>query len=312
MARRRYQKGCLFKKGKNWVLRYREDVFNPDGNGARVHRSVVLGCLRTRREAEKLADKYTRKINDYTRHPQAALTLAEFWEKYFAPEILPTLKYTTCRLYRILMTKHLLPALGQQKLCDMGPIHIQQLIGQKRRQGYSPQTLAHFRNLLSKIFGTGKRREWVQTNPAQGIELPPMERRRKARLLTIDEIAKLAHTLHEPARTIFLMGTLTGLRVGGLLALQIQDVDLSQARVSIRRDVYCGRVGSPKTPAASAKFHSPPLSVLSSMPGLGTGRANRSGSSQTLWEHRFGIATSCGGRFGRPACASGPRVLRPR
>ncbi len=24
MARRRYQNGCLFKRGKNWVLRYRE------------------------------------------------------------------------------------------------------------------------------------------------------------------------------------------------------------------------------------------------------------------------------------------------
>jgi integrase len=284
MARRRYQKGCLFKKGKNWVLRYREDVFNPDGSAARVHRSVVLGCLRTKLEAEKLADTYTRKINDYTRRPQAALTLAEFWEKYFDPEILPTLKYTTCRLYRILMAKHLLPALGQQKLCDVGPIHIQQLIGQKQRQGYSPQTLAHFRNLLSKIFGTAKRWEWVQMNPARGIELPAMERRRKARLLTPDEIAKLARTLREPARMIFLMGTLTGLRIGELLGLQIQDVDLAQARVSIRRDVYCGRVGSPKTPGSER--HVPLAAPL--IPVLKAWLRKRKGKSEWLFPSAAG------------------------
>jgi len=74
-----------------------------------------------------------------------------------------------------------------------------------------------------------------------------MERHRRARLLTPDEIGKLAQTLDEPARTIFLMGVLTGLRIGELLGLQVQDVDIAQALVSIRRDVYCGHVGPPKT-----------------------------------------------------------------
>lgn len=250
MARRRYQKGCLFKKGKHWVLRYREDVLNPDGTAGRVHRSIVLGALRTRREAEKAADTYTRKINDGSHRPLATITLADFWESYFEPEILPTLKYSTCRLYQILSEKHLLPALGRQKLCDVGRIHIQRFIGQKQRQGYSPQTLAHFRNLLSKIFGTAQRWGWMESNPAQDIDLPPMECRRPKRLLTPDEISKLAYALAEPVRTIFLMGALTGLRIGELLALEVEDVDFTRATVSVRRDVYRGHVGTPKTPGS--------------------------------------------------------------
>ena len=250
MARRRYQRGCLVKKGKNWVLRYREDVLNPDASAGRIHRSVILGPLRTRREAESAADTYTRKINDSSRRPVATITLADFWETYFEPEILPTLKYSTRQLYKILTEKHLLPALGHQRLCDLGRIHIQQFIGQKQREGYAPQTLAHFRNLLSKLFSTAVNWEWMEANPAQNIGLPPMERRRAARLLTPEEINKLARSLAEPVRTIFLLGVLTGLRIGELLGLQVQDVETTHALLSVRRDVYRGHVGTPKTPGS--------------------------------------------------------------
>jgi len=250
MARRRYQRGCLFKKGKNWVLRYREDVLNPDGSAGRIHRSVILGPLRTRREAESAADTYTRKINDSSRRPVATITLADFWETYFEPEILPTLKYSTRQLYKILTEKHLLPALGHQKLCDLGRVHIQQFIGQKQRHGYSPQTLAHLRNLLSKICGTAARWGWMEFNPCQNIDLPAMERRCPKRVLAPEEISELARVLEEPSRTIFLVGLLTGLRIGELLALKVEDVDLGRAILFVRRDVYRGHVGTPKTPGS--------------------------------------------------------------
>lgn len=136
------------------MLRYREDVLSPDGSPARVHRAVVLGSLRTRREAERAADAYRRTVNDGAHRPQTTITLLDFWTTYFETEILPTLKYSTRTLYRILATKHLLPALGHHRLRDVVRLHIQQFIGQKQRQGYAPQTLAHFRNLLSKTFGT--------------------------------------------------------------------------------------------------------------------------------------------------------------
>ena len=57
MARRRYQAGCLFKRGKRrkvWVARWREDVLLESGQLGRLHKSVVLGLvadLPTRRDA---------------------------------------------------------------------------------------------------------------------------------------------------------------------------------------------------------------------------------------------------------------------
>ena len=63
MARRRYQNGCIFKRGKNWVLRYREDIRNHDGSIERIHRSVVLGVIANKKEAKREADKRLREIN---------------------------------------------------------------------------------------------------------------------------------------------------------------------------------------------------------------------------------------------------------
>ena len=248
LTRRRYQKGCLVKKGKNWVLRYREDMLNQDGTVGRIHRSLVLGALRTKAEAQRAADACLRRTNDVARQPQSTITLHDFWNAYFEPEILPTLKYSTQRLYQILAAKHLLPALGNHKLCELVRVHIQQFIGQKQREKYAPQTLAHLRNLLSKLFSTAMNWGWMEFNPAQNIGLPPMERTRSARVLLPEEIGKLAGNLGEPVRTVFLLGTLTGLRIGELLALKLQDVDTTHARLCVRRDVYRGRVGTPKTP----------------------------------------------------------------
>jgi len=250
MARHRYQKGCLFKRGKKWVLRFREDTLNPDGSLGQSHRSVALGSFENKKEARQAADSYLHQFNSGNRCPQSAITLDQFWREYFEREILPTLKFATIELYRNLAKKHILPALGRQKLCDFSALDIQQFIGQKQRAGYSPQTLAHLRNLVSKIFGTATRWGWMNHNPARGTELPPMERTRHARVLTPTEVRSLDRKLDDPARTIFLVGCLTGLRIGELLALQVGDVDLSRAVLHVRRDVYRGHVGSPKTPGS--------------------------------------------------------------
>src|SRR2546428_2819789 len=58
VARRRYQSGCLFKRGKRrkvWIARWREDVIRPDGSLGRIQRSIVLGLVSevpTRRQAQ--------------------------------------------------------------------------------------------------------------------------------------------------------------------------------------------------------------------------------------------------------------------
>jgi hypothetical protein len=70
MARRRYQRGSLFLRGKKhqvWVGRWREDVIGADGKLRRLYRSNVLGSLSdfpTRKLALRELERQLAPIND--------------------------------------------------------------------------------------------------------------------------------------------------------------------------------------------------------------------------------------------------------
>jgi len=250
MARRRFQNGWLIKRCKDWVLRYREDVRAPDGKIKRVQRSVVLGQFNGKREARNEATKRLREVNSGSWRPQSSMTFSDFWTGYFEPEVISNRKISTQQMYRYLGQKHLLPHFGQRRLCDLERAEVQDFMNLKQRENYSPKTLRHFRNLLGKTFGVAISRDLMAHNPARNLELPRMERRRQARVLTLKEISDLLNALDKQLRAVFLLGLLPGLRIGEILGLQIQDLDLEGQFFYVRRNVYRGHVQStPKSPA---------------------------------------------------------------
>src|SRR5712672_450173 len=46
MARRRFQEGQVYKRGKSWIGRWREDILLPSGNIKRIRRARAIGSLR--------------------------------------------------------------------------------------------------------------------------------------------------------------------------------------------------------------------------------------------------------------------------
>lgn len=88
MARRRYQRGCLFKRGKRekvWVGRWLEDELQPDGTIKRTHKSEVLGSLKdfpTKRLAQRELDGRVLVVNSPTYRARPTATLSELTEKW--------------------------------------------------------------------------------------------------------------------------------------------------------------------------------------------------------------------------------------
>src|ERR1051325_8905709 len=144
MTRSRYQSGSLTLRGgrnKVWVARWREDVLGMDGKVQRVRRSLVLGTLakiRTRRQARLLLDTKLCDLNAGRRQPQSAMPFRNFIEEVWQPAILPTMKFSTQKLYPHLLRRHLLPVFGDQPLGDIRRVDIQRLVTEKMtRQGLS-------------------------------------------------------------------------------------------------------------------------------------------------------------------------------
>lgn len=125
MARCRYQDGYLFVRGrkrKMWVARWREDVIQADGAIQRVLRSETLGPVSEiagRSEARMLLQNRLASLNSGQRRAEATMTFGTFVAEQFIPDILPTLKYATQKIYSLILRKHLLPRFHDCRLCDI-------------------------------------------------------------------------------------------------------------------------------------------------------------------------------------------------
>src|SRR5271163_4061416 len=134
VARPRWQQGWLFQRGKGkkkvWVGRYREDVIAEDGTRRRREPSVVLGPVRevSKRQAQRKLFELLAAINQGTHKPEVMITFERFVMERFEPNILPTLRFSTARLYRHLIRRHLIPFFGKMRLSEIGAADVQMFL----------------------------------------------------------------------------------------------------------------------------------------------------------------------------------------
>ena len=115
---RRYQRGSVRKKNGNYVLRYREDCFTPDGKAERPQKTVSLGptsAFRGKNEASKAADQIMQEVNQAAPRSQASVTLGEFWAEHFKPNVVDNMKPNTRDMYQLLWKNHIALAFDQDK-----------------------------------------------------------------------------------------------------------------------------------------------------------------------------------------------------
>src|SRR5271157_140972 len=94
MARRRYQKGSIRKRGKRnpvWELQWWDDFVRPDGTIGRKRESAVLGNVSEMavKQARKKAETKLRPLNAGNVVPYSTLTLLEFVDQFFVPLAFP-------------------------------------------------------------------------------------------------------------------------------------------------------------------------------------------------------------------------------
>ena len=253
MARRRYQTGCVFKRGKRrkvWVARWREDVLCEDGKVGRILRSVVLGSvadLPTRRDAQVRLDEELRAVNQGTVRPESSMLFGTFAEEQWKTLVLPTLKLSTQHGYKTVLAKHLLPYWRDWRLRDIGRQDVQQWVADRFRRKLGWQTVRNAWTLLSGILETAVEYGYLSMNPARGVKFPEKELKEAPVLFTAEDFVKLLEQLDEPYRTMARLIALTGLRIGELLAVRWRSLDLEIGTLSVRESVYEGKFQSPKT-----------------------------------------------------------------
>ena len=255
MARKRYQRGSLFLRGKKnqvWVGRWREDELTAGGQLRRVYRSETLGTLKeypTRKLALRALEQRLAAVNDprYRARPSCTFTgFADRWQS----TVLVQHKPSTQAAMRSQLRRHLLPFFGRHQLRDIQTELIQQFVSTRKA---SPKTVRNLAAILRMLFRSARAWGYIACDPLVGVVLPKA-RRSFPFVFTLEELQRILGAAEEPYRTFYQLAAETGIRAGELCALRVEDLDLDRGLLYVRQSAWQGKLQTPKTECSVRTF----------------------------------------------------------
>ncbi|MDA0353753.1 MAG: site-specific integrase [Chloroflexi bacterium] len=201
----------------------------------------------SQRDAIRLRAQLVRELQAGVRTDARFAAFADEWlqakRKIWAPG--------TYKRQEAIVRRHLLPAFGDQRLSDISPRDVRDLMDQST--GLAPRSVNYIRTVLRAMLGQAQRWELVTRNVAALVEPAPLPDR-TVEPLTADQAWGLLDALEgEPLEALYTLAVMTGMRSGELLGLRWRDVDLEASRLQVEHQLQ--RIGgewlfiAPKTAA---------------------------------------------------------------
>ena len=244
MARRRYQDGCVYRRGDVWVGRWREDEVDAEGKIRRRLKSETWKVAEypTKRLVQRELKRKLAEVNarSYRAKPQ---TNFEVFAKKWETTVLPNFKSSNQPPMRGQLRKHLVPALGSFALANLTGEPLQVFVSNCK---LSPKTIKNLVATLSIMWNTAKAWRLVEHDPSQGLKLPE-QNPEEARCFAADEIRRIIEEANEPYRTLYWIAGETGIRMGELCGLKWDNINLDRGIVQIKQSSWRGELGTPKS-----------------------------------------------------------------
>ena len=264
MARRRYQQGRIFTRGKKhrkvFVGRYREDVIEPNGKTRRVERSAVLGPvaeLRTLKNAQRAFEPFLAKVNAIDYRPGKFAKIGEFL-KVWQRQVLAHKKPSSVKAAESHLRTYILPWLGDVRLEEFTG-QAQQNFVTRLSQKVSRKTTVNVLSTLGSMIKTAKQWGYLCSPIVmRELALPVEDLRKQTRSYSPDEVRRIIFTAPQPWRTMFAAAAMCGLRVGEVVALQKGDLDFANKLIHVERSAWYGRVQTLKSKSSRADVVMPP------------------------------------------------------
>lgn len=177
-------------------------------------------------------------------------TVGEWLDIWLQEYKRPDLRPTTWDSYAFMIRKHLKPTIGHILLKDLRPETLQRLYNEKRETGLSARTVRYIHAVAYGALKQAVKNNLIPRNVTEATTRPK-EEKKEIRPLSQDEVRQFLSSIEEDRlQSAFLLALGTGLRLGELLALRWEDVDLKPGNLTVRRGlcrVYDQEDGERKT-----------------------------------------------------------------
>jgi integrase len=232
------------KPGK--VIGYRGSYWIHTAEGPK--RRYISGKKR-----EEVRDKLAKALSqraDGLVFDAGALTVGDYLDRWLA-DVRDTVRKSTHEGYEHAIGPHIKPALGRITLKDLNPAQIRWFYRDRLDSGLAPATVHKQHIVLHKALKAAVAHGLIPRNGAAGLKLPRITRE-EIDPLTEEEARRLLETVRGARlEALYVLALSTGMRLGELLALKWEDVDLEGGRLRVRRTLtHAGKsfvLGEPKT-----------------------------------------------------------------
>lgn len=261
------------RKDGTTAVRFVVVASNPDG-------SKVSRWFTSRKDAEaerlRLAD-----LRGVGRLDAARLTLGEYLRRWVSSlDLAPA----TTKQHRMIVTNHLVPALGGTLLGRLRPADVDAYLA---RTDLHPQTLRHHRATLRRALADAQRDGLVTRNAAALSRPPRLRTVERTYLDAAQAMALMEATKGERIHAAVTVALCTGLRQAEMLALTWGDIDWKARTATVRhtlhripnapKDVYPWVRLAPKTEKSRRTVDLVPLAVSALRARLKEQTADRGG-----------------------------------
>lgn len=246
-------------------------MLNPQGKSVR-HRPTVTGDSQAdvREQMNKL--RYERDRGTLATGPKQ--TVAQFLDYWLTEVIGPNRRPATVKSYRLLVDRHIVPAIGKTRLDKLTAQDVQKLLNAKAKETVrasdkkeakklSPRTVQYIRGVLRAALNKAVKLDLIARNVAMLVDTPT-ESKPEIRFLTIEEAVRLINAAKDDRlEALYRVALSLGLRQGEAFGLRWDDVTLDKdphVRIRHALQIVDGKpvLVEPKTQLSRRRIDIPP------------------------------------------------------
>ncbi len=282
--------GIIRRKDGLYMARYTVQT----ATGAK--RKAVYG--KTRKEA---AEKLTKALSDRDTglvFEGENRALSAFLDGWLEGTVKGSVKTTTYESYERVIRCHIKPELGRRKLKTLAPDHVQALYQRKLDSGLTPGTVRLVHSVLSRALDQAVKWGSVPRNVCKATT-PPKPDSEEIKPLDSEQARQLLESASgDRLEALYVLAVTAGLRIGELLALRWQDVDLEANTLRVRRTKSTAKGGPRFTAPKNGKGRSIKLTrhAVEALPAHRAAQNAEWLKAGSLWEDHGLVFATHGGR----------------
>ena len=246
MAKKRANGEGSIRRRSNgrWEGRYTAGI--DPATGKSVQKSV---SAKTQAECRERLRQAIRDSQGLTIDHTGDYTVAEWCRLWYETYSKPNLRFSTADSYKVILEKHIIPAIGGIKLRQLTALHIQQMYNHAKEQGrvrrwekttdlsLANSTVRRIHMVLNSCLQQAVKERIIPYNPCESCRVPKLEKKEMT-IIPPEKVGAYLRAAEEyGVLPIFYLELTSGLRRGELLGLQWSDLDPENQLITVNKQL---------------------------------------------------------------------------